>query len=221
MATTAGRKPKLTCPSPTTTTGGARGPRFPYRRRGTVRQRETSPQLANPNRMKSTRCAFSSPTTTTSQPKGTTKPTVYRRQWKPLPYGLLVLSSSKPLTGRTGHQLRDASAPGTTGDTAFTGTLPLPDKDSLHYNDMPCWLHSIEATTPAPAPTPERRDTISHPTPRRSQTRTSHRAPLDTDTYPLTPTPVQAPTPLLSTGHSMAKLTPIDTYTPIRWPNIL
>ena len=28
MATTAGRKTKLTCPSPTTTTTGARGPRF-------------------------------------------------------------------------------------------------------------------------------------------------------------------------------------------------
>ena len=49
---------------------------------------------------------------------------------EPLPHGLLVLSSSKPLTGRTGHQLKDASAPGTTGDTAFTGTLPLPDEDS-------------------------------------------------------------------------------------------
>ena len=43
---------------------------------------------------------------------------------EPLPHGLLVLSSSKPLTGRTGHQLRDASAPGTTGDTAFTGLSP-------------------------------------------------------------------------------------------------
>jgi len=28
---------------------------------------------------------------------------------EPLPHGLLVLSSSKPLTGRTGHRLRDAS----------------------------------------------------------------------------------------------------------------
>ena len=39
---------------------------------------------------------------------------------EPLPHGLLVLSSSKPLTGRTGHQLRDASATGTTGDKPWT-----------------------------------------------------------------------------------------------------
>jgi len=46
-----------------------------------------------------------------------------RTTMEPLPHGLWSCSS-KPLTGRTGHQLRDASAPGTTGDTAFTGLSP-------------------------------------------------------------------------------------------------
>ena len=44
---------------------------------------------------------------------------------EPLPHGLWSCSS-KPLTGRTGHELRDASATGTTGDinTAwYTGIL--------------------------------------------------------------------------------------------------
>ena len=55
------------------------------------------------------------------------------------PHGLLVLSSSKPLTDRTGHYRAEGrfSSTGTTGDTPFIGTLPLPDKDSSH-DDMPC-----------------------------------------------------------------------------------
>ena len=41
----------------------------------------------------------------------------------PLPHGLWSCSS-KPLTGRTGHQLKDASTTGTTGDTtASTGIV--------------------------------------------------------------------------------------------------
>jgi len=62
----------------------------------------------------------------------------------------LVLSSSKPLTGRTGHQLRDASATGTTGDTPWTY------RNLSHYRTRTrlmttCLVGhpSIEATTPA------------------------------------------------------------------------
>jgi len=108
-------------------------------RRGAT-TRETSSQLANSlNRKKHKLCLSIS--YTTLQPKGTTslQSLSVQTTMEPLPHGLLVLSSSKPLTGRTGHQLRDASAPGTTGDTALTGTLPLlPDKDSSYDDDMPC-----------------------------------------------------------------------------------
>jgi len=51
----------------------------------------------------------------------------------------MVLSSSKPLTGRTGHQLRDASATGTTWRHHYSlyHRNTLPDKDSSQ-DDMPC-----------------------------------------------------------------------------------
>ena len=93
---------------------------------------------------------------------------------EPLPHGLLVLSSSKPLTGRTGHELRDASATGTTGDTTActTGILPQPDKDSSYVDDMPCRPTPLKATSP-PCRTPSRK------TPRRRQT--SHRDRLRID----------------------------------------
>ena len=74
-------------------------------------------------------------------PKGTTsslQSLFVQTTMEPLPHGLWSCSS-KPLTGRTGHKLKDASATGTTGDTPFTGTLPLlPDKDSSQADDMPC-----------------------------------------------------------------------------------
>jgi len=72
MATTAGRKPKLTCPSPTTT--GARGPRFHTNwTRGAIRHaRDTLRLLAKPNG-RSTSCAFAFHThTPTCQPERTT-----------------------------------------------------------------------------------------------------------------------------------------------------
>jgi len=51
-----------------------------------------------------------------------------------------------------------------------------------------------------------------------SQDTSSHRAPLDTDTCPSLDTNISPRhPPLLRTGHSMAKLTPIDTD-PIHWP---
>ena len=51
----------------------------------------------------------------------------------------LVLSSSKPLTGRTGYyRLRDASVYWNYWRYSLTkGILPLPDKDSSQ-DDMPC-----------------------------------------------------------------------------------
>jgi len=108
--------------------------------RGTV-HRETHCSLAN---RKSTSCAFHGPTTTTT-------PTYTRRNQKerqayslllqttmePLPHGLLVLSSSKPLTGRTGHKLRDASATGIIMSHSLYHRNTLPDKDSSQ-DDMPC-----------------------------------------------------------------------------------
>jgi len=117
----------LLAPSPTT---GARGPRFHtnWRRGALVRQaRDPFRSLANWKR-KHNLCLL--PFHTTTQPhtvatERTDKPTVccYRRQWNPCHMDFWSCSS-KPLTGRTGHQLRDASAPGTTGDTAFTGLSP-------------------------------------------------------------------------------------------------
>ena len=70
---------------------------------------------------------------------------------EPLPHGLLVLSSSKPLTGRTGHnRLRDASVywnymetslqPGIQESSTGQGLVATAD-------DMPCRTPSIEATT--------------------------------------------------------------------------
>jgi len=77
---------------------------------------------------------------------------------EPLPHGLLVLSSSKPLTGRTGYyRLRDASVYWNYRRYTLNRTLPLqPDKDSSYIDDMPCWLHSIEASTPCRTPSHKR-----------------------------------------------------------------
>jgi len=108
------------------------GDEVPYRR-------EIHRSLANSNQPKSTSRVFLHVATERND-----TPTVSyykRRQWKPLPHGLLVLSSSKPLTGRTGHyRLRDASV--YWNHWRYTldiqESLPLPDKDSSH-DDMPCW----------------------------------------------------------------------------------
>ena len=117
---------KLTFPSPTTTTTGARGPRFHTNRTRGFDIPETS-SLAKPNG-RSTSCAFAfhTPTTTTSIRKDD-KPTVccYRRQWNPCHMDSWSCSS-KPLTGRTGHKLKDASTTGTTGDTPWI-------QDYSHY----------------------------------------------------------------------------------------
>ena len=79
-------------------------------------------------------------------PKGRRAYSLLQTTMEPLPHGLWSCSS-KSLTGRTGHRLRDASVYWNYWRYNLNRTLPLPDKDSLYYNDMPCWLHSIEATT--------------------------------------------------------------------------
>jgi len=132
MATTAnGRTPKLTCPSPTTGATKGHHPRFhatgdeesPHARDPLRRS------LAKPNG-RSTSCAF--PSTNhiyMSTRKERQAYSLLQTTMEPLPHGHWSCSS-KPLTRRTGHKLKDASTTGTTGDTTFTGILPLPDKDS-------------------------------------------------------------------------------------------
>jgi len=73
---------------------------------------------------------------------------------EPLPHGLWSCSS-KPWTGRTGKAEGRFSYWNYWRYT-LSRTLPLPDKEIDAIIDMPCWLHSIEATTtttPAPAGT--------------------------------------------------------------------
>ena len=78
----------------------------------------------------------------------------------------LVLTSSKPLTGRTGYyRLRDASVYWNYWRYSLTkGILPLPDKDSSHdVDDMPC-RHTTPLRLHPPAghhlaTTPRRRQT--------------------------------------------------------------
>ena len=137
--TSHGRTPKLTCPSPTTTTGARGLPRFhgvgdeepPYDMRETLRS------LANWKKHKlclSIHLLQRLPERTTSLQSLF----VQRTTMEPLPHGLWSCSS-KPLTGRTGLQAEGRfSSTGTTGDTPFTGTLPQPDKDSSYVDDMPC-----------------------------------------------------------------------------------
>ena len=115
--------------------------------------REALRSLAN---WKSTSCAFSLSILLqlhpSSQPEGTTntKPTAYfyRRQWNPchMDFGL-VFQQATDRQDRTSAEGRFSYW--NHWRYTLNRTLPLPDKDSLYYNDMPCSLHSIEATTPA------------------------------------------------------------------------
>ena len=136
----------------------------------------TNRSLANPNqtKWKSTTCAcfpyYYTIYNTSSQPKGTTKPTVSLRtddNGTPATW-TLVLSSSKPLTGRTGLQSRRTLQlywNHRRYHSLNRNTLPLPDKDSSQQQTTCLVGHpSIEAT---PCRTPSRK------TPRRRQT--SHR----------------------------------------------
>ena len=140
--TSHGRTPKLTCPSPTTTTGARGLPRFhgvgdeepPYDMRETLRS------LANWKKHKLCLLSILLQLHPTSQPKGPTslQSILIDDNGTPATW-TLVLSSSKPLTGRTGHyRLRDASVYWNYWRYSLTkGILPLPDKDSSH-DDMPC-----------------------------------------------------------------------------------
>jgi len=74
------------------------------------------------------------------KPKGTTLPSLQSiadDNGTPATW-TLVLSSSKPLTGRTGQELRDASATGTTGDAPLTGHSHNRTRTHRSYDDMPC-----------------------------------------------------------------------------------
>ena len=133
MATTAGRKPKLTCPSPTTTTGARGLPRFhgigdeepPY----TARDPSFARKLEEAQVVPPFHISYYN-----VYPKGQQAYSLLlQTTMEPLPHGLWSCSS-KPLTGRTGHELRDASATGNTVETPphtgdintawYTGILP-------------------------------------------------------------------------------------------------
>ena len=144
MATTRPPYTKLTCPSPTTPTTGARGPRFhttgdevPHARDSFARKLEEA-QVVPPFHT-------TTPTTTTSQPEGTTtlpslQPILIDDNGTPATW-ILVLSSSKPLTGRTGLQTEGRFSLLELHwryhySLVYRNTPP--DKDSSH-DDMPCW----------------------------------------------------------------------------------
>ena len=106
----------------------------------------------------------------------------------------LVLSSSKPLTDRTGHYRAEGrfSSTGTTGDTTLTGTSHYRTRTRCTTTTClvgytPLRLHPATGTT-----RPSRNQ------PRRTP---SHRAPLDTNTLTPTTSVQDTHTPLLSTGH--------------------
>ena len=145
MATTRPSYTKLTCPSPTTTTKGARGPRFHTTGDEVPHAKDSFARQLKPNG-RSTSCASfphlllqlppsSQPEgpTTSLLPQSATDDNGTPATWT------LVLSSSKPLTGRTGYyRLRDASVYWNYWRYSLTkGILPLPDKDSSQ-DDMPC-----------------------------------------------------------------------------------
>jgi len=106
---------------------------------------------------KSTPRAFPSPTTTTHRRNRKDRRQAYslllQTTMEPLSHGLWSCSS-KPLTGRTGQVEGRFNYWNHWRYTLdIQESLPLPDKDSSHDDDdMPCWLHSIEATTPATSP---------------------------------------------------------------------
>ena len=141
MATTRPSYTKLTCPSPTTTTKGARGPRFHTTGDEVPHAKDSFARQLKPNG-RSTSCASFPHLLLLQLHRRNRKD---RRQayslllqttMEPLPHGLWsCLPASHCPAGP--DKLKDASATGTTGDTPFTGTLPLPDKDSSQ-DDMPC-----------------------------------------------------------------------------------
>jgi len=127
-----------------------------------------------------------------------------RRQWnKPLPHGLLVLSSSKPLTGRTGHyRLRDASVYWNHWRyTLDSGLLPLPDEEIIALLRLTCLVgHHIPLRLLLLLP--ERRDHLANRHLAGDKLRIASRTPL-------TPTSVQDKHP--SPKYWTPTLTPIDT----------
>ena len=89
------------------------------------------------------------PYTYTTSTRKDDKPTVcYRQQWNPchMDFGL-VFQQAIDRQDRTLQSRRTLQLYWNHWRHNLNRNLPLPDKDSLHYNDMPCWLHSIEATS--------------------------------------------------------------------------
>jgi len=155
MATTRPSYTKLTCPSPTTTTGARGLPRFHNRRRGanvhTRRVRFVRSQLAKPNE-KAHLVPFHTPTS--SQPEGPTtsllQPILIDDNGTPATWTLVLFQQVIDRQDRTRAEGRFSFYWNHWRYTLnIQESLPLlPDKDSSHDDDdMPCWLHSIEATT--------------------------------------------------------------------------
>ena len=124
---------------------------------------------------------------------------------EPLPHGLWSCSS-KPLTGRTGLQTERGTlqSTGTTGVHPGCRNTPTTTGQGLiaqRRDDMPCRTTPLRLLRLLQ---PERRDHLAN-----RHLAGDRRLRI---AHPLTPTSVQAKPPLLlRTGHSMAKLTPIDT----------
>jgi len=111
MTTTAGRKTKLTCSFSYHRSKGTTSLPRCWRRGATVRHaRHTFRSLAKP--MEEAQVVpFHTPTHRRNRKERRSLQSIpIDDNGTPLSHGLLVLSSSKPLTGRTGHyRLRDAS----------------------------------------------------------------------------------------------------------------
>ena len=191
---TDGRTPKLTYTF--SYYHRSKGTSLPRWRRGTVHRREILRSLAKLEEAQVVP-PFHTPTTTSSQPEGTTtlpslQPILIDDNGTPATWTLVLFQQAIDRKDRTPAEGRFSywnyrrytlhRNPPTTGQGLVAPTTCLVGH------------HSIEATTTPATGTmrPSRK-----PTPRRRQT--SHRAPLDTNT--LTPTSVQDTPPLLSTGH--------------------
>jgi len=168
--TTAGRKTKLTCPSPTT---GARGlPRFHHRRRGTVRQpRDPLHSLAKPNG-KAQVVPFAFPYTNV-YPKGRQAYSLLLQTTMEAPatWTLVLFQQAIDRQDRTQTEGRFSLLEPLEIQQPSQESLPLPDKDSSHdADDMPCRHPSIDGyscsccyrndETPSRKPTPRRRQTL-------------------------------------------------------------
>jgi len=145
---TDGRTPKLTYTF--SYYHRSKGTSLPRWRRGTVHRREILRSLAKLEEAQVVP-PFHTPTTTSSQPEGTTtlpslQPILIDDNGTPATW-ILVLSSSKPLTGRTGLQTEGRFSLLEPLETTLTGTSHY--RTRTHRTSMTCLVGhtSIEATT--------------------------------------------------------------------------